>query len=188
MVIIVFAWCTVGYWMAMFCIARYGLAWHGTVWCLSKLSYIVIRQLGKQSAVLSSRHWGGGWLQKPSTFKESSSPNWEWWRVTRFAWQIDFDRRERDADIGISHRGTASVLWQCAYLRSIIGCITYKVCVATISQKFWLRMFLKNQRAHILSKGLCPCKPLVETTYIKGGRKKVFFLKKKKNHKHMYNI
>ena len=81
--------------MAMFCIARYGLALHGTIWCLSKLSYIVIRQLGKQSAVLSSRHW----VAKSIHSSQSEE------RVMA-AWQIDFDR-SRDADIsGISHRGT----------------------------------------------------------------------------------
>ena len=55
------------------CFVSQGMVWHGIA--RFGASYIVIRQLGKQSAVLSSRHWDGGWLKKPSTFKESLSPS-----------------------------------------------------------------------------------------------------------------
>ena len=68
------------------------MAWYG----VSAISYIVSRQVGKQSAVLSSRHW----VAKSIFFSSQSEE-----RVMA-AWQIDFDR-SRDADIsGISHRGT----------------------------------------------------------------------------------
>ena len=54
------------------CFVSQGMVWHGMA--RFGASYIVIRQLGKQSAVLSSRHWGGGWLKKHQLSKNPCLP------------------------------------------------------------------------------------------------------------------
>ena len=90
--------------MIWFGVAWYGMAWYGG----SAISYIVRWQVGKESAVLSSRHW----LQKAPPPPPSSKE-----RLMAARWQIDFDRRERDA--GISGIGHCSTAW-CHRLQHIV--------------------------------------------------------------------